>query len=69
MQWLKSDVGQFLLKVVGIYFCWYVIYELWLLPEGSLDQWLTTNIVAVSAGILDAAGYNFYALRSTYWDQ
>lgn len=61
MQWLKSDIGQFLLKVVGIYLCWYFIYELWLLPEGSLDQWLTTNIVSVSAGILDALNYDFYA--------
>ena len=61
MQWLKSDLGQFLLTVVGIYFCWYLIYELWLLPEGSLDQWLTTNIVSVSAGILQSAGYDFYA--------
>lgn len=61
MQWLKSDVGMFLLKVVGIYLCWYFIYELWLLPEGSLDQWLTTNIVSVSAGILDVLNYDVYA--------
>lgn len=61
MSWLKSDVGKFLLKVVGIYFCWYVIYELWLLPQGSLDQWLTTNIVSVSAGILDLMNYEYFA--------
>lgn len=61
MRWLNSEVGKFLLKVVGIYLCWYIIYELWLLPEGSLDEWLTTNIVSVSAGILDAAGYELYA--------
>jgi exosortase family protein XrtF len=63
MQWLKSDAAKFLLKVAGIYFCWYVIYELWLLPEGSLDQWLTTNIVSVSAGILKSAGYEIYVIE------
>lgn len=61
MQWLKSDVGRFLLKVVGIYICWYVIYELWLLPDGSLDAWLTKNVVSVSAGILESLGYEIYA--------
>ncbi|MGM0547081.1 MAG: exosortase X [Bacteroidota bacterium] len=62
MEWLKSDVSKFLLKVVGIYLLWYLVYELWLLPYGRLDEWLTTNIVAVSAGILDLAGYDFYAI-------
>lgn len=61
MQWLKSDVGVFLIKVVGIYLLWYLLYELWLLPDGRLDEWLTTNIVSVSAGILELLGYDFYA--------
>lgn len=61
MKWLRSDIGIFLLKVVGIYLCWYVIYELWLLPDRRLDAWLTTNIVSVSAGILQSLGYDLYA--------
>ncbi len=61
MQWLKSDIGVFLLKAAGIYLCWYFIYELWLLPEGSLDNWLTTNIVSVSTGLLESFGYEIYA--------
>jgi exosortase/archaeosortase family protein len=62
MQWLKSDIGMFLLKVAGIYLGWYFIYELWLLPDGRLDAWLTKNVVAVSAGILDWTGYDYYAM-------
>lgn len=50
-----------MLKAAGIYICWYVIYELWLLPEGSLDQWLTTNIVSVSAGLLEILDYPYFA--------
>ena len=61
MQWYKSKAGIFLLKVAGIYLLWYFIYELWLLPNGTLDQWVTTNIVSVSAGILEILGYDFYA--------
>ncbi len=61
MQWFKSEAGIFVLKVAGIYLLWYLIYELWLLPNGTLDQWVTTNIVAVSAGILEMLGYDFYA--------
>jgi exosortase/archaeosortase family protein len=61
MQWLKTDIGLFLLKVVGIYLCWYLIYELWLLPDGSLDAWLTSNIASVSAGILEIFNYDVYA--------
>jgi len=61
MQWYKSKVGIFLLKVAGIYLLWYFIYELWLLPDGTLDQWVTTNIVSVSAGMLEILGYDLYA--------
>lgn len=61
MQWFKSEAGIFVLKVAGGYLLWYLIYELWLLPDGSLDLWVTTNIVSVSAGILEMLGYDFYA--------
>lgn len=61
MDWFKSEVGKFVLKAAGIYIGWYLFYELWLLPEGSVDQWITTNIVAVSAGVLEYSGYHYFA--------
>jgi len=61
MQWYKSEVGHILLKVAGIYLLWYIIYQFFLLPNGSLDQWVNINIVSVSAGILEILGYDFYA--------
>lgn len=60
MQWDKSDIRIFLLKAVGIYFCWYLLYDLWLLQEGTLDEWVTTNTASVSAGLLDKMGYPIY---------
>lgn len=61
MRWHNSEVRLFFLKAAGIYLCWYLIYELWLLPEGSLDQWLTTNVVSVAAGLLQSTGSDVYA--------
>jgi exosortase/archaeosortase family protein len=61
MQWYKSEAGYIILKVAGIYLLWYIIYQFFLLPNGSLDQWVNINIVSVSAGILEILGYDFYA--------
>lgn len=62
MKWFNSEISKFLIKVLGIYLCWYLFYELWLLPEGSLDEWLTTNIISVSAGIINYLNYDFFAI-------
>lgn len=61
MRWLTSDNGISLLKITGIFLLWYLIYKLWLLPDGQVDHWLTTNIVSVSAGILQMLDYEVYA--------
>ncbi|HET6528405.1 MAG TPA: archaeosortase/exosortase family protein [Balneolaceae bacterium] len=61
MQILKSEIGSFILKVIAIYLCWYLVYELWLLPEGSLDEWLTRNIITVSSSILNIFEFDVYA--------
>jgi len=59
-KWLKSDVTLFLLKVLGIYIVWYIVYDLWLLPDGRLDEWLVLNIVGVSSSILQWLHYDVF---------
>jgi len=59
-EWMKSELVRFSLKVLGIYIVWYLLYELWLLPDGSLDRWVALNIVDTSAGILKALNYDIY---------
>lgn len=54
----KSGISIFIIKVIAIFALWYVIYELWLLPDGSLDQWLSLNIIGNSAGVLGWLGYD-----------
>jgi exosortase family protein XrtF len=56
MAFFKSDIAKFLLKVLGIYIVWYMVYELWLLPNGTIDEPLSINIASVSAGILSFFG-------------
>lgn len=52
----KSDIAKFLFKVFCIYIVWYMVYELWLLPNGYIDEPLSKNIASVSAGILSFLG-------------
>ena len=57
---IKSPVTQFILKALGIFILWYVVYELWLLPDGRLDAWVAHNIIGVSAGIVRAMDYTVF---------
>ncbi len=52
----KSDIAIFLFKVFCIYIVWYVVYELWVLPNGFIDEPLSKNIASVSGGILSFLG-------------
>jgi len=59
----KSPVLIFLFKVGVIFISWYIVYELWLLPDGRLDEWLSLNIVGSSAGILKWLGYEIFVFE------
>lgn len=60
---LKSPVVAFVLKALAIFVIWYMLYELWLLPDGSLDEWLSLNIIGVSAGILELFGADVFTVN------
>ena len=40
---------RFLGIMVAAYLVWYVIYDLWLLPDGRLDAWLSINVAGSAA--------------------
>jgi len=56
----NSDITKFILKVAGIFLLWYVVYELWVLPNGWIDEPLSKNIASVSAGILAFFGESVF---------
>ena len=58
---LKSPLTHFIVKVLCFFIVWYVVYELWLLPDGSLDEWISMNIISISVGIVDFLGYDVFA--------
>ncbi len=63
MELFKSPVSQFILKALGIFILWYIVYELYLLPKGDLDEWVSLNIVAVSNGIIQFLGYETWTMH------
>jgi exosortase family protein XrtF len=51
-------VLTFLAKGLAVYGLWYVVYDLWLLPDGRVDAWLSENVAAVAGGLLSAFGFD-----------
>lgn len=51
-------IASFVGKVLAFYGLWYVLYDLWLLPDGTVDQWLSLNVASVSGAILDGLGFD-----------
>lgn len=60
---MNSPVLKFIAKALLIFIVWYLVYELWLLPDGSLDKWLSLNIIGASAGILEWVGYEVFTIN------
>ena len=54
----NSSIIQFIAKALVFFMLWYLVYELWLLPDGRLDEWLSLNIIATSSGILNELGFD-----------
>lgn len=63
MTLFERPITFFLLKALGFFLVWYVLYEMWVLPDGRLDEWISLNIVGISAGIIDWLGYEVYVVN------
>ena len=48
----KNPIYGFAFKGIIVYVVWYIFYDLWILPDGRVDEVLSLNIIDVSAGIL-----------------
>ena len=51
---LRSNrtLALFLAKMVAVYAVWFVLYDLWLLPDGRFDEWLSVNVASWTAGLM-----------------
>jgi exosortase/archaeosortase family protein len=46
------SLAVFLLKMAAVYAVWFVVYDLWLLPDGRLDAWLSEGVAAATGAVL-----------------
>lgn len=46
----------FLAKMLAFYAAWYVVYDLWLLPDGRLDAVVARHAAVLSGGLLNLLG-------------
>lgn len=51
-----TRVLAFFAKLLAIYGVWYVVYDLWLLPAGWLDEWVSHSVAEASARVLSLSG-------------
>ena len=62
LRFLKDEkqrrIAAFILKAVGLYILWFVVYDFWLAPAGNLDSWLNHRAASDGSLLLRAIGYN-----------
>jgi exosortase/archaeosortase family protein len=59
-----SPIILFFIKVVGVYAVWYFIYDVILLSDGRLDNWLSLISVKISSNVLTAFGWQIETTRN-----
>lgn len=57
---LQHDIVRFFLKIAGFFLIWYILYDLWIMPNGWIDEPLSRNIASITAGLLTASGESVF---------
>ena len=53
-------ISLFILKGIGLYLFWYIIYDNWLLKDGWVDHFLINHLVASTSFILKILGFTVF---------
>ena len=53
-------ISTFILKGVGLYLLWYLLYDNWLLKDGWADHFLIDHLVKTTSFILKNLGYTIF---------
>lgn len=58
----KQDkfISLFILKALGLYFIWYLLYDNWLLKDGWVDNFLIDHLVNSTYFALELIGYTAF---------
>ena len=54
---IENLLYRFLLLSGILFLIWFVVYELWIHPNGTLDRFLIDNLIELSGGILTLLGF------------
>lgn len=57
---LKNPAIRFFLVAFFLFISWFLVYELWLHPLGTVDQWMINLIVANGQLILHGLGFETF---------
>jgi len=55
---IESPILRFLILCAVLFIAWFLSYEFWIHPNGTLDLALIDNLIDISGGILILLGYN-----------
>lgn len=58
----KQDkfISLFILKAIGLYLVWFLLYDNWLLKDGWVDQFLIQHLVSATEMILKFMGFTVF---------
>lgn len=56
----RKRIAIFFLRGFVVWLAWYILYDLWLAPQGSFDHWLCNDLVSVSGTIMRVLGFHVF---------
>lgn len=57
----SKEAVHFLLKIGGLYLLYYLVYELWILPQGYADNLLIRHLINVTETVLQTLNYETFS--------
>ena len=54
----QRRIAVFVVKAVGLYLLWFVLYDMYLAPSGRLDAWLNQRVAEDGITLLELFGYS-----------
>lgn len=64
---LKNPQFSFVAKLLLAYTLWVLLYELWILPNGRLDTWLSLHLAQINHQILTSLGFDAFVSGRIVW--
>ena len=60
----NNPIARFLVKAILLYIAWFLLYELWLHPQQTIDIWVIDITTGISKWILELMGYKVFTAAS-----